>query len=578
VEPAQAHGIVTSVLLATLAAVFQRAGAFTLRGFRLHGDHEAIFDFESVRGGDRAEITLVPRAAAGAEVGRLQHAAVKCRGRLREPSDERRAALGALVQGLAGVVDAHLGRGGTLADLLGPPATEAVTFDAASLRALLSPALDQGDWLPAGWRLDAVRAVDRASLTTLESDAVALEFEHASGPRLRLIVTPRSGTARVWCDTAHFSISFASAEAAGDPLGADVVRALVSVLIQLRDRPALELRRVPPPPPPPVEPKAPGVGALKILEGGLNLFLPSACGQACRFCSIASWKPAMDDGDELLARLSPELEEARRRGVEVVRLHGYDPLSHSRVIALLRRIRDLGFPEAILYSPCVRLDDREFCEAVVEAMPAVRGFQVPLYGASSALHDRVVGTPGAFDRVMKALDNLLASRARVGRVDVKLISVATRDNVDELGSIAALAKDRGLRFTAQLAYPTEPRSARFRESMPRYSDVARAMAQAQLAGRSAGVEMVPPCVLAEQFAAVGLERSTWLRAPGSKPRLRGTEHREADPALGLHVPPVVPCPHVSRCALAHACPGEVFEDYADLYGLSELKPVPRGAP
>ena len=51
------------------------------------------------------------------------------------------------------------------------------------------------------------------------------------------------------------------------------------------------------------------------------------------------------------------------------------------------------------------------CNEILDSLPDVKRFHVPLYSTRADVHDRIVGRMGAFDLVMRALDNLLARLA-----------------------------------------------------------------------------------------------------------------------------------------------------------------------
>ena len=144
----------------------------------------------------------------------------------------------------------------------------------------------------------------------------------------------------------------------------------------------------------------------------LNLAIDAAQReQSCTFCSIKETAPAEDGGDRALARLLADLVSNRQRGVRKVRINGYDPLGFSRIVELLRRTKDLGYTEAHGFPPCTRLSDSAFCNEMLDSLPDVKRFHVPLYSTRADVHDRIVGRMGAFDLVMRALDNLLARLA-----------------------------------------------------------------------------------------------------------------------------------------------------------------------
>src|SRR5690606_29199981 len=110
----------------------------------------------------------------------------------------------------------------------------------------------------------------------------------------------------------------------------------------------------------------------------VRLILNGPCRQHCAFCSIPDTFPPSDGGEAELAAHRAVLDARFERGARILRLTGVDPLASSFVLALLEHARVLGFEEVMINSPCTRLSDRPFAEAVARTLPARRGVMVPL--------------------------------------------------------------------------------------------------------------------------------------------------------------------------------------------------------
>jgi radical SAM protein with 4Fe4S-binding SPASM domain len=67
--------------------------------------------------------------------------------------------------------------------------------------------------------------------------------------------------------------------------------------------------------------------------------------------------------------------------------------------------------------------------------------EIPLYGATAHVYERMTGQSGSFQRCMQAIDTLLQRR-----IQVRLKSVVTTLNVEELPAMVALAQRKGLPF------------------------------------------------------------------------------------------------------------------------------------
>ncbi|MEZ4309493.1 MAG: hypothetical protein R3F14_15765 [Polyangiaceae bacterium] len=540
--------------------------------------------FRASADADWIEIVVSPLGARGPVFRRLPRCQVRYVGQLAARTEARKQEVLALVMGLAQVVDARLAAtpGASIAEALGRPRRAApLVFGVRAVRELLG--IDETSPRVAGFRLADVYPSSNVRTTVVRPLDIVLDFRRDEDERRALLVIgPRDDRVPAFLHTAHFSLSFLSAGFTEAP-GIETLRAYIGFLLQVRDTPGMDvtfpasieqtfaapaLTAAPEPPEAPDDPHA-----------VVNLAIGAECGQRCAFCSVKETWPAEDGGDATLRALTAELTDKRRAGVRKVRINGYDPLAFSRILDVLRFATDSGFTEAQVFSPCTRLADESFLDAVLEALPATRRFFVPIYGATAEVHDTVVGVPGAFDRVMRALDLLTRKE---GPRAVSLLSVLVRKNLPHLSDLLAFVRRRGLEFSVHLPYPSfESRADRYYEAAARQTDAAAAMRDAAGSptdGRMLLLEGVAPCVVFNAMKDTAIPLAKWLRLPTEKPLLPGTEyrdpryqHRDEGSAFQARS---VPCPHADRCSLATVCPGEILRGYADLYGLEELRPVP----
>ncbi|MDI1450531.1 radical SAM protein [Polyangium sp. 6x1] len=567
-----------------MALVPLRLGGFSCKAILLEGDDRLTARFEAKGSADWVEVTVLPHGAPGPVFRRLARSAVRYRGAIAERTPERREEVSRLVMAVAASIDALLERspGKTIAEALGRSRERGrLLFGRDGLRALLSPEIVEGAPAAAGFSLVDVYPSSYLQKSHDGGLELVLDFRRESDARrLLLLVGRRDDTKPAFATTAHFSIKHLSL-AAADPVGADELRALVAFVLQLRDHEGLDvvfpdiLSDVAPAL---LLPSAPEEAEPSADSEVLNLAIDADCEQSCAFCSIKETAPAEDGGDRVLARLFADLESNRRRGVRAVRINGYDPLAHSRILDVLRRAKDLGYRAAHVFSPCTRLADPAFCDDVVAALPEDKRFHVPLYSVSPEAHDRIVGRRGAHALVARALENLLA---RVSPDAVWILSVATREGTGELEGVARFAAERGLSFFPHMPYPSfESRADRYFSSAPRMSDVAEVMSRALARGARMNVQGVVPCVVFRRMHEHGLPPRAWLDAPAERPPLPGTEyrdprfrHRAGEAEHAAFHASAIRCPHEARCVLASACPGEVLRSYAEIHGLSELSPV-----
>lgn len=552
------------------------------RAIEVLGDDHVRVRFEVPDTTEWLQISILSPDAPGPVFKRTSNCAVRYQGSLQALTPDRRAEVGALVLAVARAAEARMAErpGATVAEAFGRRGGAGrVVFGRDALRDMLSPDVVEGVEIVDGWALSDVYPTSYLRDRAGASLDLLLDFRRASdGRRLLIEVARRNDDAPAFARTAHFNLSQLTLGAA-ELSGADTLRAVVSFVLQLRDHAALEVVF-----PDATEDLAPALlpeHASAAPGEALNLAINSACGQSCTFCSIQDTSPAEDGGDLVYARISADLESNRARGVLRVRINGYDPLSYSRILDVLRRASALGYETADVFSPCTLLADAAFCDEVVAALPPAGTFSVPIYAANAEAHDRVVGRPGAHALVLAALDNLAA---RVGPARIALLGVATRENLAELEGIARFAEARGLRFSVHMPYPSfESKADRYHEIAPRQRDVAARVAAAHRAGVRLFVEGIAPCVLFEAMDEAGVDPLVWLREEEGIQPLPGTEYR--DPRFRHRAAPAghaafhaatIDCPHAAHCALKPVCPGEVLRSYAERYGIDEIAPVSIG--
>lgn len=315
----------------------------------------------------------------------------------------------------------------------------------------------------------------------------------------------------------------------------------------------------------------------------LNLAIDAECNQACAFCSVKWVIQPEDGGDERLERALRDLRRAREDGVEIVRLNGIDPLNFSRVLDVVREVRDLGFARLDVYSTSRRFADADFARAFADAAPRDVSVSLPVYGVTAEVHETVTGAPGSFDEVMAAVANL---RAHFGRARLRISTVAVKANVEQFPEIAAFAARHGALFDPHMPYPMrESTRDPYCDSVARESDiVASVLARPELDSKLQGAlaQLIPhPCVL--WHARPPGRRIALLRvAAGDGPKyLDGTEYASAEFVHGggqstsenVFSPRVIPCPRRRGCALAGDCPAEFIAQYVEVYGMDEFQPV-----
>ncbi len=165
--------------------------------------------------------------------------------------------------------------------------------------------------------------------------------------------------------------------------------------------------------------------------------LVTACNSRCVFCL---------DTDTPRNVYIPE-DDVRKeilRGREQLRadkaiLSGGEASIHPKFIDLIRYAKDIGYSRVQTVTNGVMLSKREFYSSAVDA--GLGEITYSLHGHTAELHDRLTGTPGAFNKLMKGMMRAL----REGRIIVNIDVCINKQNVPYIDQIVELALSVGVR-------------------------------------------------------------------------------------------------------------------------------------
>ncbi|MFC9596032.1 radical SAM protein [Streptomyces sp. NPDC056944] len=150
-----------------------------------------------------------------------------------------------------------------------------------------------------------------------------------------------------------------------------------------------------------------------------------ACPLRCSHCySESGRRPARRlSGDDMLRAADAILA----LGTEGVCLAGGEPLLVPELFAVAERFTAAGVPVSLFTSGWTL--DRASAGAVLDAFSAV---SVSLDGATAAVHDRIRGRRGSFDRAVAALGLLTGDGRGTGRATVGVDYVVMRSNAHQV--------------------------------------------------------------------------------------------------------------------------------------------------
>jgi MoaA/NifB/PqqE/SkfB family radical SAM enzyme/radical SAM superfamily enzyme YgiQ (UPF0313 family) len=283
------------------------------------------------------------------------------------------------------------------------------------------------------------------------------------------------------------------------------------------------------------------------------------CNQACDFCFVSRELPAIEH-----EKIVAEIEAAAERGA-ILDLSGGEPTLNPRLPEYLALARDRGIERLELQTNAIRMADPVFAKELYDA--GLREAFVSLHGVRPESSDRVTAAPGTFVKTVEGIRNLLD----LG-VGVHLNFVLCGFNIADLAEfpdfvVRELVRGKAARLGLNFSYvaASTDNVPRDRKLIPRFSDIAWALAAAHERAEALGLEMtgfdskcgVPACYLPRAI------RERHFARPIPREELA----RNGD---GF-----VRAPACERCELGDRCYG-VRATYAELHGVEELRPIVGG--
>lgn len=143
-----------------------------------------------------------------------------------------------------------------------------------------------------------------------------------------------------------------------------------------------------------------------------ELFLNYACNAKCPFCYNPPITPELLRRELSFDEAAQSLYRGARSGARRLNLHGGEVTLRDDLPKILRLARKIGFSEATLVTNGVRLAQPGYVPGLVEA--GATHFRLSVHGPDERTHDAIVAIPGAFARVLEAIENIRAVGAPLG--------------------------------------------------------------------------------------------------------------------------------------------------------------------
>ena len=129
----------------------------------------------------------------------------------------------------------------------------------------------------------------------------------------------------------------------------------------------------------------------------------SACNNRCLFCYAEPGSFA-NGPEPSLEEIFKALYTGRRQGCWIAAVIGGEPALRGDIDKVASFARKAGYSCIKLCTNGARLADPAYAKRMAAA--GFNMFDVSLHGHNAALHDRLVGVPGAFDKAVRAMRNV----------------------------------------------------------------------------------------------------------------------------------------------------------------------------
>ena len=133
----------------------------------------------------------------------------------------------------------------------------------------------------------------------------------------------------------------------------------------------------------------------------LDLKTGFLCNNNCLFCVQADNKLK---GNRKLNELEKDLKDGLKQGCEAVVLTGGEVTIRPDFFELVKLAKKLGYKEIQIQSNGRMFSSVDFCKKTIEA--GATEFSPALHGYCAAQHDYLTQSPGAFNQVVKGIQNL----------------------------------------------------------------------------------------------------------------------------------------------------------------------------
>lgn len=143
-----------------------------------------------------------------------------------------------------------------------------------------------------------------------------------------------------------------------------------------------------------------------------ELFLNYACNAKCPFCYNPPITPELLRRELSYEEAAKSIYTGAKSGANQLNLHGGEVTLRDDLPKILALARKVGFRHVTLVTNGVRLAQPDYVRDLISS--GCTHFRLSVHGPDAKTHDAIVAIPGAFEKVLSAIDNLRSARRPLG--------------------------------------------------------------------------------------------------------------------------------------------------------------------
>ncbi|MBI3554081.1 MAG: radical SAM protein [Elusimicrobia bacterium] len=306
----------------------------------------------------------------------------------------------------------------------------------------------------------------------------------------------------------------------------------------------------------------PGSGKIQKLV----LFTGFSCNSHCHFCIDLNKR---DLPDKSTSQIVAEMVQARSKGVDYLELIGGETTVRGDFIPIVRAAKKLGFKDVVVVTNGRMLSYPEFAKQTVEA--GVSDLIFSIHGHNAKLHDELTYASGAFDELVKGIENVRA----LGFERIFANCTVVKQNMKHMPDIGRLFIKLNIHHAEFIFVDPTYGGAytNFHGLVPKISEAAPYMRKTLDIGRAWGtrdwcVRYVPLCHFSDYLDQISEIREVEL----FRTRHWAPDFQNEDVGPSRRVAGRSKTERCEGCSLYDSCEG-LWKEYLRQYGDEELTPV-----